>query len=67
MDVWINRRVADYINNIKRRVLLGLEDKSRKAITVNVGKEYRLEDYRIVFHRKGGYNATRTNMKQSSA
>ncbi len=63
VDVWIHRRVADYINNRKRRMLLTLEDQSKKSITVNVGKSFSMEHYRIVFHRKGGYNATRTNIK----
>ncbi|MCZ6603364.1 MAG: Rne/Rng family ribonuclease [Planctomycetota bacterium] len=64
VDAWVHRRVSDYVSNRKRRVLLDLEETSGKSITVNVGKHFGMEDFRIVFHRKGGYDATRTNMKQ---
>ena len=64
VDAWIHRRVGDYLNNRKRRVLLALEEASNKSITVNVGKNYGMEHFRLVFHRKGGFNATRSNIAQ---
>jgi len=64
VEVWVHPRVCDYLNNRKRGFLLDLEKSSGKAVIVNVGREFRLVDFRIVFHRKGGYNATRSNVKQ---
>ena len=62
VDAWTHRRVADYLNNRKRRVLIRLEETSGKSITINVGKHYGMEHFRLVFHRKGGFSATRTNI-----